>query len=145
MTPASSTLQIRLHLQFAACSLTQKLNNIASLSLSSLFIDGFVHGGSGSSRNSLSFSLRKDYCHGAGSGVPRAIIHRTTLKHINVPSCKTEHLGNKIWTIFSLWSGFFLTQLPWICISANNSRTPAELITGQDETNEADPFFIVSV
>lgn len=46
-TPASYTLKIRLHLQFAACSLTQTLNNIASLSQSSVFIDGFVCGGVG--------------------------------------------------------------------------------------------------
>lgn len=39
----------------------------------------------------------------------------------------------------------FAIELAQICISAISSRTPAVLITGHDEINEADTFFIVSV
>lgn len=147
-----NTLELRLHLHRAPCSLTQTLNNIVSLSLSSLFFDGLVGWGTGQPEVAIyylegSLPLSRVRCtsvHNNNNPFP-PVIGTCPAFPWSMNVVRQKHISTLKYAPFLPFDVEFEIELVWICISAISTRTPAGLITGRDEMNEADTFFIVSV
>lgn len=151
LVQAHNTLELRLRLHSLPSALWhRRWTTLSVYSPSSLFIDGLVGWGTGQPEIAIYYYLEgllplsRFRCTPVHNPLPPVIG--------TCPACpwsmnvvRQKHVSAIKYAPFPPFDVEFEIELVWICISAISTRTPAVLITGRDEINEADTFFTVSV